>query len=198
MMNEADKRAINNDYQPCGYVLRLSYDAFFPQSYHLIYLFLSSMLSAVHYLESQSLFESWLSLINWISVFCTFVMWLIWWCGSVANLTSDISRRQVLLFSFPHLSHLTIYLYDMHTGYRSWDLGTLDCTGTTYLHPPSFLSLLTTTFSFLFLVSSSLSFFLFCFLHFIIAVVAFHTYPITPCSMMKLDSYKTEHMTLKS
>lgn len=104
MMNEADKRAINNDYQPCGYVLRLSYDAFFPQSYHLIYLLLSSMLSAVHYLESQSLFESWLSLINWISVFCTFVMWLIWWCGSVANLMSDISRRQVLLFSFPHLS----------------------------------------------------------------------------------------------
>lgn len=151
MMNEADKRAINNDYQPCGYVLRLSYDAFFPQSYHLIYLFLSSMLSAVHYLESQSLFESWLSLINWISVFCTFVMWLIWCCGSVANITSDISRRQVLLFSFPHLSHLTIYYYDMHTGYRSWDLGTLDCTGTTYLHPPSFLSLLT-NYYFLFFV----------------------------------------------
>lgn len=147
MMNEADKRAINNDYQPCGYVLRLSYDAF-PQSYHLLYLFLSSLLSAVHYLESQSLFESWLSLINWISVFCTFVMWLIWWCGSVANLTSDISRRQVLLFHFltSHISQFTYMTCILDTVHETWALSTVLVQHICIPHPSYRCSLLLSLF----------------------------------------------------
>lgn len=55
-MNEDDKRAIDDYYyyQSRWYVLRLSYGAS-PHSYHLIYLFLSSLLSAIHYLESEFL-----------------------------------------------------------------------------------------------------------------------------------------------